>query len=204
MKDEAIEFDEVYLTELCFGDDISDDHISAVVRAIFEDKLFFKIKDGRFLPNSDERIEQIIRKRAEEAILEDRLKLGSQWLKDALKKSTSETSHLNGEVIQVLKDLALFGNDAPHFKFCKELLSRAGINDIGVARSLLVRLGVWDEDENIEMARLGIRETFDEGLTDQCSLLKNRDIDLSGYQDFARKPPFCHIQAYLEHHRLHV
>ncbi|HUU39556.1 MAG TPA: hypothetical protein VMW42_01305, partial [Desulfatiglandales bacterium] len=53
------------LTKLSFGDNITDDHISALVRALFADKAYFKMKDNCFIPNSPEKIEQI--KNAREA-----------------------------------------------------------------------------------------------------------------------------------------
>jgi len=52
-----------YLAQLSFGRDITDDHISALVRALFADGAYFKIKDGSFIPNSPYKVEQIIKTR---------------------------------------------------------------------------------------------------------------------------------------------
>ena len=41
----------------------------------------------------------------------------------------------------MLIQTALYGADADEFKYAKELLSYAGIKDIRLARSLLIRLG---------------------------------------------------------------
>ena len=47
------------LSQLSFGKNITDDHISALVRALFSDGIYFKMKDGNFIPNSIEKVEQI-------------------------------------------------------------------------------------------------------------------------------------------------
>ena len=61
IRDEEEVFDHRYLAQLAFGEGASEDHFSAVVRALFENRLYFKMKNGLFLPNSVDRVEQIIR-----------------------------------------------------------------------------------------------------------------------------------------------
>jgi exoribonuclease-2 len=61
IRDEKESFDHKYLAQLAFGEGLSDDHLSALVRALFEDRLYFKMKDSRFLPNSEGKIDQILR-----------------------------------------------------------------------------------------------------------------------------------------------
>ncbi|MCU0594214.1 MAG: ribonuclease catalytic domain-containing protein, partial [Desulfobacterota bacterium] len=52
--------------------------------------------------------------------------------------------------------------DSPHLKFGKELLQRAGVPDVRDARRILVSLGVWSEDENLDLLRFEIRISFSE------------------------------------------
>ncbi len=66
-RDEKGSFDSKYLAHLSFGEEITDDHISALVRALFEDKLYFKMKEGRFYPNSEIRVDQLIKQKEEDA-----------------------------------------------------------------------------------------------------------------------------------------
>jgi len=42
VKDDAESYDHAYLAQLCFGEQITDDHVSGLVRALFEDKLYSK------------------------------------------------------------------------------------------------------------------------------------------------------------------
>jgi len=64
------------------------------------------------------------------------------------------------EIVQALVDIALYEDEAPGAKFGKELLQRAGGYDMAEARQILVKLGIWDEDENLDLLRLEIPTTF--------------------------------------------
>ena len=162
VKDEGESFDYEYLAQLCFGERVTDDHVSALVRALFEDKLHFRMKDGRFYPHTEERVEQILRQLEEEALRADRLRLGSAWLKKALEGKPAQDPPDKDYILQRIIDLALYGKDAPNSEFGKELLLRAGINDIGEARRILVALGIWEEDENLDLIRFHIKTSFGE------------------------------------------
>jgi exoribonuclease-2 len=177
VRDEAASLDYTDLAQLCFGDAITDDHISALVRALFEDRLYFKMKDGCFLPNSEETVDQIVRQREEEALREERLKQGSAWLEDVILDKGVREPARKDEIIDLLKELALFGNDAPNLRYGKELLLRSGISDIRRARALLVKLGVWEEDENLDLHRLDIRTAFSEKVISDSERLRNVGIE---------------------------
>ena len=166
VREEEQSFDYEYLAQLCFGEITTDDHISALVRALFEDRLYFKMKDGRFLPNSEEMVEQIIKQREEEARREEKLREGSAWLIEILQNRVVEDPSCKEEITNLLVELALYGNEAPNFKYAKELLLRTGISDVQRARKLLVKLGVWEEDENLDLHRLDVRTSFSKEVLD--------------------------------------
>jgi len=183
IKDEKESYDYRYLAQLCFGETVTDDHISALVRALFDDKLYFKMKDGRFLLNSEKRVEQVIRQREEEALREERLKRGSAWIEEAFRNSLDRIPPDEEGVTDILVELALHGKEAPNFKYGKELLSRVGISDIRQARDLLIRLGIWEEDEAIELLRLDISGSFTEEQLKESDQLANIDINITGLED---------------------
>jgi len=167
VKDDAESYDHAYLAQLCFGDQVTDDHISGVVRALFEDKLYFKMKDDRFVPNSVEKIANALEQVAHEASKEEKLREGSEWLQGVLENKPVQEPRCREEITKVLADLALYGEDSPTLKFGKELLQRSGVSDIREARRILVSLGIWSEDENLDLLRFEIRVSFsDEQLRD--------------------------------------
>jgi exoribonuclease-2 len=183
IKDEDETFDFRYLTYLCFKETVTDDHVSALVRALFDDKLYFKIKDGRFIPHSEGKIKQIIKEREEEEQKEDGLEKASSWLKAVLRGEVEDVNYDHAETIRIIEGLALYGKDAPDYKYGKELFSQAGISDIGQAREILIRLGVWEEDEPVDIIRFNIRRSFtDEQLKESCRL-NDLEIDTSGRED---------------------
>jgi exoribonuclease-2 len=162
VKDDAESYDNAYLAQLCFGEQITDDHISGLVRALFDDKLYFKMKDDRFLPNSEEKIANALAQVAQEASREEKLREGGEWLRAVLESKPVQEPRCREEITKVLADLALYGEDSPTLRFGKELLQRAGVTDLREARRILVSLGVWSEDENLDLLRFEIRVSFSE------------------------------------------
>ena len=151
IRDEEDIFDHRYLAQLAFGEDAMEDHFSAVMRALFENRLYFKMRNGLFLPNSKDRVEQIIRQEEEAAERAERLEQGGGWLKEVHEGKQPLAPDCRKDVIRLLIQLALYGADAEDFKYGKELLSYAGITDIKQARSLLIKLGEWEEDEPLDL-----------------------------------------------------
>jgi exoribonuclease-2 len=168
VKDDAESYDHVYLAHLCFGEHITDEHVSGLVRALFEDKLYFKMKDERFVPNSEEKIANALAQVAQEASKEDKLREGGEWLRGMLENRPVQEPRCTEELTKILADLALYGEDSPNLKFGKELLQRAGVADIREARRILVSLGVWSEDENLDLLRFEIRVPFSEEHLREC------------------------------------
>ncbi|MBW2709086.1 MAG: RNB domain-containing ribonuclease [Deltaproteobacteria bacterium] len=160
IRDEEEVFDHRYLAQLAFGEEAAEEHFSAVVRALFENKLYFKMKNGLFRPNSKDRVEQIIRQEAEAAEKAERLEQGGRWLEEVHQGKQSKVPDCSKDIIQLLIQLALYGADADDFKYGKELLSYAGINDIRQARPLLIALGEWGEDEPLDLMRSGVETAF--------------------------------------------
>ncbi|MFC1580397.1 ribonuclease catalytic domain-containing protein [Thermodesulfobacteriota bacterium] len=183
VRDENERFRFTYLTKLCFGEEITDDHVSALVRALFHDRLYFKLKEGNFIPNTEKRVEQILKQREEEALREERLSHGSIWLKTSLANGAPGESPYREETIGLLIDLALYGTEARNYKEGRELITRAGVPDISEARKILVTLGIWDSDENLDLLRLDIRSSFDDKLLREAESYSGREVDTAGLED---------------------
>lgn len=171
VRDENESFDHKYLCQLVFGETVNDDHASALVHALFEDRLYFRMKDGCFLPNTEERVHQILRQREEEALKEQMLSQGSAWLRDIRLGKSPKEPPCKADITDLLVHVSLHGTEAPDFKHTKELLARAGISNIRDTRKLLIRMGVWEEDENTDLLRLGIKTSFNQDQLEESSRL---------------------------------
>ncbi|MFC1884577.1 ribonuclease catalytic domain-containing protein [Thermodesulfobacteriota bacterium] len=188
IHEESESFEHEYLAQLAFGEEINDDHTSALVRALFENRLYFKIRDSKLLPHSKNRVEQIIEQKEEESKKENLLGEGSKWLLDILAGKNPSEPDCADKTRGLLTQLALYGKDAQGFKYGKELLSRTGISDISKSFDLLVRMGVWDRDENLELLRYGISSDFTPKQKEAASLSASEAISPEGRKDLRDLP----------------
>lgn len=178
------------LAELAFGNHVTDDHISALVRALFADRVYFKLKDNCFFPNSANKVEQIAKAIEAAELREMEITQGGWFLKELINGRTPEDPPLKEKIVEVLTQLALYGKDAPDFKLGKEMFSRAGLKDIAHAHNLLVTLNVWDEDENLDLHRLHIRTDFREPILEEADRITRGELDFSGREDLTGLPIF--------------
>lgn len=183
-------FSHEYLAQLVFGEVVSDDQVSALVRALFENQLYFKLKDGHFFPNSEQRVEQILHQRTEAARREEKLQEGSAWLRALLAGKKADAPPSAPDLIEWLKQLALYGEEAPEIKTGRELLARSGVASITEARKILVRLGVWEEDENLDLIRFKVPAGFDDAVRQEAEELLPITVPTQGREDLRHLPVF--------------
>ena len=97
-----------YLAQLTFGKNVTDDHISALVRALFADKVFFKMRDDYFIPNSANTVEQIRKAREIAELREREITEGAMWLKGVMANRHPDDPPLKENIVRVLVQLALW------------------------------------------------------------------------------------------------
>ncbi|MFO8085264.1 MAG: RNB domain-containing ribonuclease [Desulfobacterales bacterium] len=154
------------MTEFCFPEYADGDHESAVVRAFFEDRFYFRFKPNAFFPNTQEQVERIISQAEEEERRNRIIKNGGDWLKCVLGGHSQDviepwvSDKQKDEFMEVLKSYYLFEKESPYAALGKALMTRAGIDDIDKLFEVLVRQGVWEPTENVDLHRLQIPVTF--------------------------------------------
>ena len=148
------------LAELTFSTEITFDHEMALFRALFEDRLYFKPKGNLYEPREKERVEEIILQLAREAEQARELQEAGQWLARVWAGEAVQPPTKKEEIVSLLKELAVYGDEAPDHAKAKALLQEAKIGLPGAAFELLVRMGVWSEDENLFLHRHQISQTF--------------------------------------------
>ena len=155
----------------CFSGEVSEDHDSAVTRAFFEDKTFFKFEPGKFLPNTEEQVEKIKAREEEEKRREKTIKQGGDWLKIAMNESQPEIPSDKEELIEIVKSAFLFEKEFKDYDLAKGILERAGIS-FDTVPDLLIKLGIWTEHENIELHRKQIPVDFSNKILEIASNIK--------------------------------
>lgn len=172
------------MTGFCFPDGPTYDHESAVVRAFFKNRSYFKFSSDRFFPYSEEQVEQISNQQKEADRKNRIIDEGSAWLKKVLDIEKPYLPDDKIECIDILKSCYLFQKESPHYSIGKVILKKAGIDNIEIVFQLLVKLGIWDKNENIELYRLEIPTVFpDEVMKNATELASGHKKDLSNYKN---------------------
>jgi len=152
--------------------------------------VYFKLKNDRFAPHSPEKVAQIARSIEVSELREQELSQGGWFLKELINGRIPEDLPRKEKIVEMLTQLALYGKDAPDFNLGKDMLSRAGIRDIAQARNLLVKLKVWDDNENLDLHRLRITREFPELVLEEAERITQGEPDLSGREDLTGLPVF--------------
>lgn len=165
------------MTEFCFSEERTSDHESAVVRAFFEDKLYFKFTVDGFFPYTEEQVEQLKAKAREEARKERIVERGGDWISGVLKHLENGDKTVGGhspglspklsederEYAEILKGYYLFEKESRHHDLAKGMMAKAGLKDIDRELSIvdiLIAAGIWAPDENVDLHRFEIPTEF--------------------------------------------
>jgi exoribonuclease-2 len=164
------------MTEFCFPNNRTDDHVSAVIRTFFQDQFYFKFSPDGFFPNSVEQVERLIARAAEKARKDKIIQEGADWLKLILTNNFRLTEPLSAgkiEIVEILKSIYLFENESRYFALGRDMLAKAGIKESGRIFQILVKLGIWDQNENIDIFRFEIPVTFPSEVVESAYTLVN-------------------------------
>lgn len=149
------EFPLDFLAELHFGGAVNDDQAAAFLRAIFADSLFFKYKNGKIAAHSPEQVEQLQIQRQKEREKAQLLELAAENLQkimDGIPVTKGEWPDRD-RCLQWLSQSVLFGSEYTEHEFIHQVLKRAGFTSPLAGYELLVKAGVWDQDENLALLR---------------------------------------------------
>ncbi len=173
------------IAEFIFTTPVSDDQAAAVKRALLADKLYFQTKESRFYPRSAETVEARRLELQREAERERKLSEGARWLAAVnARRQSSLQIEIREELVAALKDFALFGAESKESAFVKELLKLAAIPTTQQAAfRILVRLGVWREDENLLLHEHDISTEFPENAMLQARQLTDYKLPENGRVD---------------------
>ncbi len=170
------------MTEFCFPEGPSYDHESAVVRAFFKNRLYFKFNADRFFPYSEEQVDRLAARHKEEERQIRIVQGGADWLKSILSNRYDPAAGLTEEekeFAEILKSTYLFEKESPHYAFGKEMMSKAGVNDFGDIFSVLVKVGLWDENENTDLLRYDIPIEFSRDIVESAEKLVKEAVPSS-------------------------
>ena len=172
-------------SELCFSDDPSPDQKAAVMRAMFYDKLYFKFNHDKYLPFSDKQVEQLVLKRKEKERKKRIIEIGSEWLKNNISAQSPSEPPDEIPVVKIISSYYLHENESGDYEIAREIFKSAGVEPGLKIFKFLVRLGVWEKDENTDLLKYEIEENFSNKIQDIVSGLNDKsfDFDISKRKD---------------------
>ncbi len=180
------------MAEYCFPAPPESDQQAAIIRAFFENRQYFKFAHDKFLPYSVEHVENALIMKEKEAKKQVLLENGGIWLKKAITEGKPKLPDDLKEIPEILKSCLLYEKDSPHYKAGKVILANAGISLGSAIFNLLVNLGEFDENENLDLFRLQIPMSFSEDALQQAKKLQKSVLDTSLYSG---KEDYTHISA---------
>ncbi|MEK6196139.1 MAG: ribonuclease catalytic domain-containing protein, partial [Deltaproteobacteria bacterium] len=163
------------MTGFCFSGEPTQDHESAVVRAFFNDRHYFKFDGDQFFPLTTEQVAELDARKKKEAERARFIAKFGQWLKDLFaQESYPAVSSLDGDqarCVEILKSDFLFEKESDYHQVAKQIRKAAGLEKQDRLFSLLVKMGVWDKDVNLDLLRGRIDVEFPEGVKDYAEKL---------------------------------
>ncbi len=153
------------MTDLCFPNQQDGDHESAVVRAFFKNRFYFKFRTDAFFPHTEAQVERLFAQTKEEEHRNLLIKTGGKWIKEILESGWEPSMSDIGEtgqteLIEIIKSYYLFQKDSPYAALAKAMINIAGIEDPDALFEILVAIGVLSRDENLDVLKMDVPVEF--------------------------------------------
>jgi exoribonuclease-2 len=147
------------MAELWFQE-ANPDQVAALERTLLEDRFLFKYKDEHWVPNPPEVVDQLQdTARREQERLEE-MEAAAAWLKAVWDGEQAPEPKSKDQLAELLRRMAVFGPEGPDYATGKAYLDKARLTAPDAPFQLLVRLGVFQEDENLDLYRLEVPQEF--------------------------------------------
>ena len=156
-EDQAVSVAE--MADLWFGQ-TTPDQVAATGQSLREDRFLFRQKDGLVSPNPPELVAQLQEQHFRELDRHRELEEIAAWLEKVWTGQAAAPGPWKDRVVDLLRRMALWGAEAPDYAQGKAFLDQARLNPAEAPFRLLVRLGVWQEDEDLDLHRLEVPLEF--------------------------------------------
>jgi exoribonuclease-2 len=188
-------YDLKQLSEIYFGSGSTSDSRSSMLRALIEDNIYFDSKgDGLFTPKPEKVVEQIL---LQKKIEEQKQKLREntvRWLKDVWKGENLEEKPPGADkLVEILKEIAVMGNRSEKYNEGIGILHDADIANGNIEDNvinLLVKLGLFEEDQNLLLMEYNIPLHFSKTVLEEIPKI---NFDLSS--EFEGRRDLRHLET---------
>jgi exoribonuclease-2 len=153
-------FSPFFLAELCFGAQTGDDQVAAFLRAVFDDRIFFKFKDGAILVHTREVVEQLREREEKERRREEMMETGARMMQSLMAGEPVPDWPERDRCLEMVRQFYLYDNEAPDAALARDLLKKAGLSHPHDPFYLLIKAGIWQPDENVALFRQDVPVDF--------------------------------------------
>ncbi len=188
-EEAELTFSPQFLADLSFGGQADDHQVSALLRAVFSDPIYFKFRDNRIQAHSPEVVEQLLARQEEARQRKNMLKVGAEAIKKLMANETPE-SWPEQDCLKLIGDYYLYDTEAADWELARELLKEAGLTRPHDAFQLMVKSGRWQEDENLPLLRHRVPLEFGEESLAQAReiVAKTKALPTAGRLDLRHLP----------------
>ncbi len=159
-NEEPEEIDLSAMTSFCFDPPVNSDHESAVIRAFFQDKLYFKFNRMIFIPYTIEQCENRKREIKKRKKIEKQIQLGADWIYNILNNKNGSVPVVDKDIINILKSYYIFNNDSESKTIARNILKKSPLNSAEQLFNVFVKAGIWEQNENINLLSFQIPTFF--------------------------------------------
>lgn len=171
LHEEAEDIDISTMTLFCFDPPLTSDHESAVIRAFFKDRLYFKFNKMIFTPYSADQVESRKKQLREDEKKARLIQDGIDWIQQIINHKNGTSITGNSPAIDILKDYYLFNTESKTSAIAKAIIKKSPLNSLEQLFPLFVKAGIWHAHENIELLSLQIPTSFSEAVLEHESTL---------------------------------
>ncbi len=171
LHEDAEDIDIPTMTLFCFDPPLTCDHESAVIRAFFKDRLYFKFNKLVFTPYSEDQVAARKRQLIEEERRARLVQEGVDWILSLINNKNGSKIETSPATLRILKNYYLFNTDSDTSQTARAIIKRSPLNSVEQLFPLFVKSGVWHADENIDLLSMQIPTAFSNTVLDQESKL---------------------------------
>lgn len=186
LHEDGEEIDLPTMTLFCFDPPLTPDHESAVIRAFFHDKIYFKFSRQTFTPHTLTQIETTRKQLQKAEQMELLIKKGEAWIKKAMNENINGSETCDPKILDILKWYYILDKESRTASAGKEMLSRAGVDSPNQLFSLLVKADIWDENQNIDLIRMDIPLDFPQEIIETAEQISQSE-DNKGFKTDPRR-----------------
>ncbi len=185
LNEESDDIDIPTMTLFCFDPPLTFDHESAVIRAFFHDRLYFKFNKLTFTSYTPEQVKIKKRQIKEAEKKEILIRKGAAWVNDILNNKKTGNTAVDKNIIDILKSYYLFNHNANSFLTARDIIKKSVLNSPEQLFNVFVKAGIWDQHTNIDILTMQIPTVFSQDVLKQGEKLTGTLINF--FDDPLRK-----------------